>query len=37
MIVAASNLWIFDQVFLRGRVDDPTTYEVLRALESIPR
>ncbi|WP_242342804.1 glycosyltransferase family 39 protein [Anaeromyxobacter terrae] len=37
MIVVASNLWIFDRVFLQGQVGDPTTYEVLRALEAIPR
>lgn len=35
-IVVASNLWIFDRVFLRGGVDDPTSYEVLHALEMIP-
>jgi dolichyl-phosphate-mannose-protein mannosyltransferase len=36
-IVVSSNLWIFDRVFLQGQVEDPTTYEVLRALEAIPR
>ncbi|WP_242352235.1 MULTISPECIES: glycosyltransferase family 39 protein [Anaeromyxobacter] len=36
-IVAASNLWIFDRVFVQGQVGDPTTYEILRALDAIPR